>query len=548
MNNLTQKLNQKKYIYLMFLVTSILIVAFVNWHPGYVFATGDYRYHINRINALAESFRHFNFLPKVDGYFSGGLGYASSLFYPDILLYPSAILKALGVNTVLTYLITLVAINFVTFLITYQAGKRLDFKNKNALIFTLIYVFSTYRLQVLFSRHDLGELLGMAFFPLVLSELIKFKKGEIREWYILAFAMIGIGFSHIISLFMIICFAAMFVILNIKYFWNWDVWKAILKAAGLTLGTIAAVFLPIFEQMLSQDFKVSTEPLIHIQDEIQPFTELVAHSFSNQVFHAHTVNIGSIIFFGLIIYTVYNFIKRKNISLTIIALFMFVACTEFFPWYQLRNSIFASFQFPWRFFSLISLIVSYFIANDDLKLFQKKYFTTAFVAVTLLLSFTMAQLTVQASPFRLNTYNSYDKISSYLIGAGHEYLPSSVNYDDVKENKPRDISYDKSTVSIENKTINKEYIQFDFDTGNTPTTIELPLFYYKGYSAKVDGNKSSFDPSLSDRGFTNIKLYGSGTFKMQYQYTFVQKLGLSITIIFLLYSGFILWRRRSYID
>lgn len=545
MNNLTQKLSQKRYLYSIFLVISILIVLFVNWHPGLAFSTGDYRYHINRIEALTTAISHLNFLPKVNQYFAGGYGYASSLFYPDIFLYPAAILRLLGVPIVLTFLIVQVGINFLTLWIAFIAGKRLNLAFKNNLIFTFVYFFSTYRLQVLYSRQDIGELMGMVFFPLVLSELIRFKKGDTKQWYVLAIAMIGIGLSHIISLFMIICFSVLFVLLNIKHFWKKDVILSIVKAALLTLGVTASLTIPILEQLFSQDFYLETDPLIHIYQEIQPFNQLVAHSFSNQVFHAGTVNIGFVIFVGLVVYSIYNLIKRKNVSLTLIALFLFISCTQFFPWYALRNTIFASFQFPWRFFSLISLIVAYFIGTDDLHLFEIKYTTPILMVGMLALTFALAQFTMQASPWRLNTYASYDKISTYLIGAGHEYLPSKVDYDDIKSDKLRTLSYDSDAVKITNPKVTKSIVQFDFKTKDKSAKVETPLFFYKGYQAHISGNGSSDVPKESKNGLADVVVKGNGTVSIQYHYTTLQKIALTISILSMFTFAYLLWKQKQ---
>lgn len=530
MEKLIQKIGQKKYLYLIFLLISILIVAFVNWNPGYAFSTGDYHYHINRIEALAYAIQHFNFLPKVDGYFANGFGYASSLFYPDIFLYPAAILRVIGIPMIVTYWLTQVAINFLTLYFTFIAGKRLGFANKNNLLFTLIYFLSSYRLQVLYSRHDIGELMGMIFFPLVLSELIRFKNGQIKEWYVLTFAMTAIALSHIISLFMIICFAAMFVILNLKYFLKKDKIKNIIKAALLTIGIVFGFYAPIIEQVLNQQLTMETAPLIHIYQEIQPLGQLFHNSLSNQVFHAHSVNLGTVILVGLIVYTIFNLIKRKNLSLTIMALFMFIACTQYFPWYALRNSIFASLQFPWRFFSLISLIVAYFIAQDDLHLFKINYSSGILVIVMLVLSFSLSQLTVQASPWRLNSYQSYDHISSYRIGAGHEYLPSEVDYTAIKSGQKRQLKYDPKQIKISKTNINKDIVQFDFSTKQKSATVELPLFYYKGYQAQTTHGTAS-KPRLNKSGLTSITLKGHGTVSVNYHYTLTQKLSLIVSII-----------------
>lgn len=530
MDNMTKKFEQKKYIYILFLIISILLVVFINWHPGYSFATGDYRFHINRINALANEFRHLNFFPKVDGYFSGGMGYAASLFYPDIFLYPSAILRLLGVSNLFTYWFTMVEFNFATFCLTYWAGKRLNFNFKNNLIFTFVYTLGTYRLQVLYSRDDFGELMGMMFFPLLLAELIRLRNGKTKQWPYLAIAMSGIAWAHLISLFMAVCFAIAFVLLNIKKFLDLDKIKAIMKAALLTIGVSLAVYAPVIEQMMDLDFTLSTHPLIHIYNESLPLSQLFINSANNQPFHVNTVNIGTIALFGLIIYTFVNLAHKKNLDLTLIAWFLFISCSQYFPWYDLRHTMFAMIQFPWRYFSIITLIVAYFIANDDLNLFSKKYLTTAMIAVTIVFSFMLGATTMQQSYWRLNTYQSYNHISSYLIGAGHEYLPSNVNYNNVKTDGTRELTYDPDKVKISDQTITSHIIKFNFDAKKA-ATVELPLFYYKGYQADVTGKGSSTTPKLSPNGLAEITLKNKGTVVVQYHYTLVQKISSAVSLI-----------------
>lgn len=530
MNKTSQKLQQKKYLYTFFLLISILVVLFINLHPGYSFATGDYRFHINRIEALANEFRHFNFFPKVDGYFSGGMGYAASLFYPDIFLYPSAVLRLLHVPILITYLFTMVGLNFATFCLTYWAGKRLDLAFKNNLIFTFVYTLSTYRLQVLYSRDDFGELMGIMFFPLLLAELIRLKKGKTTQWYYLTIAMSGIAWSHLISLFMAVCFAIAFVLLNLKSFLNLEKIKDIAKAALLTIGISLAVYAPVIEQMLHMDFTLSTHPLIHIYNESQPLNQLFINSANNQPFHANTVNIGTVILFGLIIYSFVNLAKKRNLDLTFIAWFLFIACSQYFPWFDLRKTTFAMIQFPWRYFSIISLIVAYFITNDDLHLFQQKYVTTAMVSLVILFSLTLGLNTVQQSYWRLNSYQSYNHISSYLIGAGHEYLPSNVNYKYVKTDGPRELLYDNKKVDITKTTINTHIIKFHFNA-KQKAKVELPIFYYKGYQAQVMGPGHSTTPKLSPNGLAEITLKKQGTVTVQYHYTLVQKISSAISLI-----------------
>ncbi|MFC6322178.1 hypothetical protein [Companilactobacillus baiquanensis] len=542
------KLIRKNYFILsLFILISIVLIALVDWHIGYIFATGDYHYHLDRIETLAGSMKHFDFWPKVDGHFIGGYGYASSLFYPDIFLYLPALLRVFGASPVITYLFTLFLINLATLWVGYTAGKRMSFSTKRALLFTLIYTLNPYRLQTLYSRQDLGELLGQIFFPLVLSELMNFKNGYFRQWYVLAFAMIGIGCSHTISLFMAIIFVAMYVILNAKYFLNKKKIVALIKAALLTIGATAMIYLPILEQMYGQKYALTTDPLINIVGQVFPASDLAKNSLLNSVFHGDTVNIGVIIFVSLIVYTIYNFIKRNNLDLTVIALFLLFACTNIFPWHLMNHSIFAVIQFPWRFFSIISLITAYLLVNDDLHLFSKRYFTYAFLALLAIFTFSLSQQTVAQSKEKLDSYSDFNQIDSYYIGAGHEYLPSQVNYSEIRQHKNRVLDYNKSDISIQNPTINRQYIAFDFKTLKKSAKIQLPLIYYKGYQSEVYGSGESTVPKISALGLAEINLSGSGMVKIQYDHTLIQKIGLFISgITFLLVLLHFLINRRRY--
>lgn len=515
----------------LFLVISIFIVSLVDWQLGNIFATGDFHYHLDRIETLANSLKQLNFWPKVDGSFVGGYGYASSLFYPDIFLYPAALLRVIGATPTVSYLFTLTLINFMTLWLGYIAGKRLAFSTRKSLFFTILYTFNLYRLQTLFSRQDLGELMGMMFLPLVLSELLNLKKGQTKQWYILAFAMIGIASSHTISLFMAIIFASMVVLLNIKTFWNKQRLLAIAKAATLTLVVSAGIYLPILEQMQGQSYALTTDKLINITDEVLPLKAIIQNSLTNQVFHANTVNVGIIVLLGLVIYTIYNLLHRKNLDLIIMADFLFFTCTTYFPWSVLSHSIFSMIQFPWRFFSVISLIVIYLLVNDDLRMFDKNYCRYILVGLTILISVVLGQQTIAQSKDRLETYTDFNKIDSYYIGAGHEYLPSEASYPNILANKQRRLTYDQKKVAVHDVSINQRYVSFGFNTNGKPAKVRLPLIYYKGYQAEVYGDDGDVTtPRISHDGLTLVDVNGSGTVKVQYESTFIQKISLLISL------------------
>ena len=63
----------------------------------------DIAYHLLRIEALKTGILQGRPFLRINMLFFGGMGYASSLFYPDFLLYFPAVLRVLGVGINLSY-------------------------------------------------------------------------------------------------------------------------------------------------------------------------------------------------------------------------------------------------------------------------------------------------------------------------------------------------------------------------------------------------------------------------------------------------------------
>ncbi|MCR4907235.1 MAG: hypothetical protein K5985_00265, partial [Lachnospiraceae bacterium] len=74
-------------------LTAILPLFTVNCIGGH-----DIEYHLLRIEALKEGIKAGLPFLRVNLLFFGGEGYASSMFYPDTLLYFPALLRAFGVG------------------------------------------------------------------------------------------------------------------------------------------------------------------------------------------------------------------------------------------------------------------------------------------------------------------------------------------------------------------------------------------------------------------------------------------------------------------
>jgi hypothetical protein len=536
------KKHSSSMIFLSFFLLSILSLAIVYLHNGHILIGDDYHFHQNRIEGLAASIQHGNWFPKISYYFIGGYGYASSLFYPDFYLYFPALLRLLGLSLSASFIIFAIAINFGTFILTYISGRYMDLSKTKSYLFSLLYTLSIYRLQDFINRQALGELLAISFFPLVLASMYLLKNGKEHKWLLLVGAMCGIGLAHFISLEIISLFIGLYMLLNWKSFFKKQPLLALAKATFLTVGLLLFYLAPIMEQMAHTTFQVTSNPLTLISERSYSLFELLSHSFKNSVFHASSANIGIILLTGLVAYSLTLFKKTEaNRDLILLSLLFMYMTTDYFPWKLLNHTPLNTIQFPWRLLSLVTLLLTYLIANDSLG-FLKKIpkalpILILFILLGVVIYETESVVTVRK---RLLTYEKYNHTNCYYIGAGHEYLPEETDYSVILKHKKRKLAYDDEQVNVTNIAMTFDTIAFDFQTQqNQAVNVTLPFIYYYGYQARIltDGKERTEPVSMNQKnGLVSVRLTGKGQVSVSYQMTTVQKasLGFSATVLLLL--------------
>lgn len=533
-------------IFLSFFILSVLSLYIVYLQNGHIMIGDDYHFHQNRIEGLAESLRHGILLPKVSYFFIGGYGYASSLFYPDFYLYFPAILRMAGFSLAASFVIFSIGINFATFSLTYVSGRYMGLTKVKSYLFSLLYTLSIYRLQDFFNRQAIGELLAMGFFPLVLASVYLLKNGKEKKWLLLTVAMTGIGLAHFISLEIVSIFIGMYILVNLKHFLKKEVIVALLKAAGVTMLLLAFYLVPVFEQMSHVTFQVTSNPLTLISDRSYSLNELVSNSFKNSVFHASSANIGVVLLFGLAIYTVTLFKRNSpHRELVILALLFMFMTTDLFPWQFFDNTPLNTIQFPWRFLSMVTLLLAFLIANDSIGLFKKFPSSQVILVMVILLGVGLYEKeSIDTEGKRVLSHHTYDQTNSYYIGAGHEYLPKEVDYSTIKKNKKRKVLYDDAEIELTNVKMTFDSVAFDYRTNDIQKTIvTLPFIYYHGYQAKVvsDDNEKIIPASLNKQnGLVDIPLSKKGSVSVSYQTTLAQKVSLAISVLTLL--ACVIWK------
>ena len=517
-----------------FVILSMMLFAALV-HGNQVFATGDYHFHQNRIESLYEALKHGDLLPRVDTYFAGGYGYAASLFYPTLFLYVPALFRLIGFSSAQVYFGTLIGILWATFATTEFAGRQMGLSRVRSVMFALLYGLSTYHLQDLFSRQDMGEAMAMVFFPLVLASLVKLNHGDKRAWLWLALRMTAVGYSHMLSLEMMGLFCVIYAFTH----WQTFVTKRTLLAVGAAAITaillLSAYLVPVGEQLMSQTFQVTSTPLVYISKEAVSPMNLVMNSLTNQVFHANTVNVGPVIFIGSLVGLGLALKQHHNRRLAVIAVAMLVMTTSVFPWALLNHTMFNTLQFPWRLFSIISLLVSYNLSDLQYGLSFKRatnIIVPMSISVLVLLGLQLGMKTVAASPQRVEAENSFNKIDSYYIGAGHEYLPKTLSYNKILSNKHRTLVYNNEDVTVTAAKASDGHVEFHYVVHDSQrhAKISLPLVYYKGMQAVNTLDHQFVTTKESGTGMTELNVTGSGNVAVGYAGTALQRISVLVSM------------------
>lgn len=490
----------------------------------------DLAFHLSRIKALEENLKNKILFSGIYSGYLNGYGYANGLFYPDLFLYIPALIKLLGINIITSYKIFLILINLATIISIYISIKGIS-ENKNvSIIGTIIYTFSSYRLVDMYQRAALGEALAHIFIPIIIYGLYELIYGDSKKSYILTIGMSGLILSHIISTYMMGIIIAVFLLINIKKMIKENRIKYLLISIIQTFLITSFFLLPLLEQMKSQRFNYQN--MNNLKDFILskrtvPFYLLFVElpSLRDKLFNKHWIPSGIGVIFLYLIYKKLknNKIKEKFIDdsykISIILLIL-IAIPQFWN-IGIIKKIFNPIQFPWRFYQIITLLLT---ISGSIILEKTTNIKKTIKNVFLISLISLTSITLISSINRINNFNSYE------IAYG-EYLPEEI---DLEKLNTRDKIISDGTI----KTKTKQHgttIEIDFKENNGGK-LELPLIYYKGYNAYIENEK--LELRKSENGLVEVITNKErGKIIVKYEGTTLQKItkiiSLTTTILFI---------------
>lgn len=179
-------------------ILGVALLATTPMMQTYLYNGDDLCYHLARLEGLKDGILDgqipVNILP--DG--MRGNGYLNSM-YPYLFLYIGAFLRICRVSLALSYKVLIFLANFGSAVCAYVAVRSMCRSRRSVILAVVLYTLMPYRFTNIFSRGDLGEILALTFWPLVIAGLYHVILGEKKKWYYLVIGVSGILQSHILS-------------------------------------------------------------------------------------------------------------------------------------------------------------------------------------------------------------------------------------------------------------------------------------------------------------------------------------------------------------
>lgn len=242
----------------------IIVMASIPLFNNYLIRGHDIYFHLMRIEGLAQGLGAGEFPVRIQPAWYDGYGYAVSVFYSDLFLYPAALLRLLGISLQDAYKVYVVLCNVATTLISGYSFGKIFRKREIGVFGSCLYTLSPYRLVNLYTRGALGEYTGMIFWPLLIYSCVLLlnedrKKVQIQKGAVLmGISMAGMLQSHMLTAEIACMVLLLLVIVYCRRIFHKEVMLAGCGAVAAALGLSAWFLIPFLDYMLFGRFNINS--------------------------------------------------------------------------------------------------------------------------------------------------------------------------------------------------------------------------------------------------------------------------------------------------
>lgn len=525
----------------------------------------DLVFHLSRIESLAKGLQWGGFLVRIYPDYFNGYGYANGMMYPDLFLYPASLLCLAGIRVTLAYKIMILVYTFLTAIFMYRTLIKITGHEWASRLGMLLYTVSLYRMVDVWTRAALGEIIAFMFIPFIILGIYYIFFDDERKWYDLTIGFSGIFLSHLLSgLMWTVALAGICIFKSVKLIKNRSRLWSLVKATMMSLLLVSYYLFPMFEQLISQNFRVSNDAnyelnwLFSIREVF--FTYWISGNPDNWFPGGVGISVIGLVLFGLLVKDKESIQRQQTIAWTslMISIVVLVMMCNFFPWHSVvKYAVFLGrLQFPWRLLMIATAFLTLtFSLFFSLARPYQKLFGIAIVIHSVMLGVNAECETLRYHTKILEeplarTEIMHDSVTDrrYMVGNG-EYIPIETDVELMLERENQyTLNQDINYVTKQEGTT----ITIDFSGQiQSPLEFEVPLLYYKGYGAKLitDSGETSLQVMSGTNGAVRVilsEVVGEGKIVISYEGTTLQK--ITEVISFMSLIGFTIIVSRYYLN
>lgn len=460
----------------------------------------DLSFHMTRLAGVAQGLAEGQFPVRIYPNFLNGYGYASPLFYGDLLLYFPALLMLAGMPLFRAYNLLLVGVNILTVAIAWWSFSRMLRSKAAALTATALYAAAYYRLFNMYYRPALGETCAQTFLPLIFYGFWALYADDVEEsrrrraWLPLALGFSGVILTHTITTELAAIMAVFTVLCCAKRAFRPRRLGTLLQGAGLTVLLCAWFVLPMLQE-LGGDYRFRADSnaidpgdyAISLANLLQPWNATVDH-----------IRLGAPLLLaaaGLLAVLVWKKdLPARGRQLGLAGLLLGTAATwlvSFTGWETVAGwmgesigRMFLNFQFPFRFlvFAVLGLAAAggalVYLLGSLAGQRSARICAAGLVAVAVI--FAGMDLTPYIdAQFGRSRHGTTEGLSDTTTSSAMEYLPAAFALEQA-ENTDLSPSDTLSCTLVEKGSL-RYTLRLVNESADANANLELPLVYYPGY-------------------------------------------------------------------
>ena len=465
----------------------------------------DLLYHLQRIEGIRQQLLDGTYPGAIYTNFCNGYGYGSPLFYPDYLLIVPALLSFLGLSPLAGFKLFCIMASFGVTFSSFFSYRYLTKGDLSALCATFLLCLSPFYIGDLLGRIGISEYLAFIFMPIMLVGLYNLLEEKFEKPWLLGIGFAGLLLTHTIMFFIGVILAVILSCLRLPVFLK-EPRRAgkLVVTALVTMCCTCFYWLPMLEQFLQLDL-VANYPWTTVGENMQSMDDWFGYIIPVE-------NNQGAIGLPILLFSLIHIVHRpKDSKLAdrslLIGLLIFLATTSIVPWQRLSGTILNMIQFTWRLYPYALFFTALGLGITAADLFTGRYARDLTIIIVGAVCLSYGVLCLRAykiNPDTLQITREYLQQEEKTFSMGrNEWLIAGMSFENC--NSPLTV------VTAENIEIPLSWRRGNsmaFQTGEEASSAyRLPLLYYMGYSAYIEGeNGLREDLSLTVGENTQVKI------------------------------------------